>query len=383
MYTNANSHAASEKQQKELEDVTSKLEQEQQKVQSLKQQAEKAETNLNKTKEMLVNTASEINRNEREREKTSASISKLTLQKEQIKEDLEKDRALIGSLILGLKKLKQTPPQALLFSPQKPYKTAQTALLLRDIIPSVNKHAKSLENNLTTLNTLTTRLKEEEETLAQQASELENKKTKLTKLLQTREKLFEKTNQNLSDRKAKIKKISLKATDLKDLVQKLKKQEEQEAKERKQKFNALKPHIQARKPEINTPQSNGAAYQPVVGVIKIGFNQKDNLGAKAKGLTFEGRADALVVAPIGGKVQFTGAFKKYGNIVIIEHQKNYHSLIAGLDKITTTLGAELKSGEPIGTLPNSSLNPRPTLYYELRKNGKPVNPERVLQDGIK
>ncbi len=83
---------------------------------------------------------------------------------------------------------------------------------------------------------------------------------------------------------------------------------------------------------------------------------------------------------MGGKIQFTGAFKRYGNIVIIEHNDGYHSLVAGLDQIHSSVGDIVKSGEPIGILPDSSLIPRPTLYYELRRNGKPVDPSTKFAD---
>lgn len=375
-------HAEQSTQQKNLETIKNKLKLEKEQANLLKQKARQVEEGLMNTKAKLVKIASDINENERGQNKTSKRIVKLNEQKEDLQHKLIQERKLIGNLILALKKLKQTPPQALLVSPQKPYKTAQTALLLRDVIPAINRHAKNLENNLTTLNDLTLSLANENAILEEQAITLSEKRTELTKLLKVRETLFEKTNNDISERETAIKKISLKATDLRDLVQRLRKQEEVEQQEKK--YATLKAHLKASKPEnIEENTKDQGPSQPIVGAIKIGFNQKDSLGAKSKGVTFEGRANALVIAPLTGKVQFTGEFKKYGNIVIIEHNDNYHSLIAGLDKITTKLGAYVKSGEPIGTLPNSSLNPRPTLYYEFRKNGKPVNPNQVLKKGTK
>jgi septal ring factor EnvC (AmiA/AmiB activator) len=66
-------------------------------------------------------------------------------------------------------------------------------------------------------------------------------------------------------------------------------------------------------------------------------------------------------------------------MVIIEHGKNYHSLVAGLSKIDTVIGQSVMAGEPIGSL-GSARSGRPALYYELRQNGKPINPSRVFAD---
>jgi murein hydrolase activator len=80
---------------------------------------------------------------------------------------------------------------------------------------------------------------------------------------------------------------------------------------------------------------------------------------------------------MGGVVRYAGYFKNYGQIIIVEHQKDYHSLIAGLARIDTVVGQSVAAGEPVGVLAKSSSDGgKPTLYYELRLNGEPVNPAR-------
>jgi septal ring factor EnvC (AmiA/AmiB activator) len=112
-------------------------------------------------------------------------------------------------------------------------------------------------------------------------------------------------------------------------------------------------------------------------MIRVGYKQTDDIGAESQGLTIEGRPSALVVAPMGGVVRYAGYFKNYGKIIIVEHQKDYHSLIAGLSKIDTVVGQSVSAGEPIGTLPKTSADGgKPSLYYELRLSGEPVNPAR-------
>ncbi|MBU0859836.1 MAG: peptidoglycan DD-metalloendopeptidase family protein [Alphaproteobacteria bacterium] len=82
-------------------------------------------------------------------------------------------------------------------------------------------------------------------------------------------------------------------------------------------------------------------------------------------------------------VRFSGPFKNYGNMIIIEHKKDYHSLIAGLTRLDVREGTSVNAGEPVGSLPSSSSRGgKPTLYYELRQKGRPVNPATTFS-GLK
>ena len=71
---------------------------------------------------------------------------------------------------------------------------------------------------------------------------------------------------------------------------------------------------------------------------------------------------------------FAGPFRGYGQILIIGHGDGYHSLLAGLDRIDSSVGQWLVAGEPVGTMPDGAGKPR--LYLELRHDNQPINPRR-------
>ena len=129
---------------------------------------------------------------------------------------------------------------------------------------------------------------------------------------------------------------------------------------------------------MKTPvPKTGEAQLPIAGLIKVNYGNTDDIGAVSKGIKIEGRGGALVVAPMGGVVDYAGPFKGYGQIVILRHQKGYHSLIAGLDKIDTVVEQAVSAGEPIGKMASSG-GKSPLLYYELRYKGQPVNPSKKI-----
>src|SRR3569833_1300345 len=118
----------------------------------------------------------------------------------------------------------------------------------------------------------------------------------------------------------------------------------------------------------------GRPQLPVPGVILTGYGQTDPIGATSQGLTIKSNPRALVVAPMGGVMRFSGPFRNYGRLVILEHKDGYVSLIAGFETVDASIGQSLDAGEPIGKLPSaSSRGDIPTLYYELRYKGRPVN----------
>jgi septal ring factor EnvC (AmiA/AmiB activator) len=117
---------------------------------------------------------------------------------------------------------------------------------------------------------------------------------------------------------------------------------------------------------------------PLSGSVLTGYNEMDSIGARSKGITVQGRKNALIVAPMGGIIRFTGAFKNYGNMIIVEHKNNYHSLISGFKDINVSVGQNVSAGQPLGRLKDNQGNKAPKLYFELRRNGKPLNPSKVI-----
>lgn len=109
---------------------------------------------------------------------------------------------------------------------------------------------------------------------------------------------------------------------------------------------------------------------PVEGRTLAGFGETGDSGLRSRGLTLAPRGGAQVVAPAAGRVAFSGPYRGFGRIVIIEHANGWTSVITGLEHSNVATGTELVAGSPIGAA--ASVNAAITL--ELRRDGKPVNP---------
>jgi septal ring factor EnvC (AmiA/AmiB activator) len=90
----------------------------------------------------------------------------------------------------------------------------------------------------------------------------------------------------------------------------------------------------------------------------------------------EGRDVAAVFA---GHVVYTGWFKGYGNLIILDHDNEYYTLYAHVADILVKEGDDVKQGQRIGTVGDTGSLDGTRLYFEVRFEGKPQNPEQWLR----
>ncbi len=98
------------------------------------------------------------------------------------------------------------------------------------------------------------------------------------------------------------------------------------------------------------------------------------------GIDFGADAGERVLAVAPGLVRFAGWFRGYGRIVIVDHGDGFHTISGHLDEIHVTVGTPVEEGEPLGTVGETGSLYGPSLYFELRENGQPLDPEPWLLD---
>jgi lipoprotein NlpD len=97
-----------------------------------------------------------------------------------------------------------------------------------------------------------------------------------------------------------------------------------------------------------------------------------------KGINIAGKSGQSVVAAAAGKVVYSGSgLPRYGNLLIIKHNDVYLSAYAHNKKLLVKEGQQVKSGQKIATLGKTGAQ-RDQLHFEIRRNGKPIDPMRFL-----
>ncbi len=96
------------------------------------------------------------------------------------------------------------------------------------------------------------------------------------------------------------------------------------------------------------------------------------------GIDFKGRRGDAVKSTADGKVIVAGWFQGYGKCVKIKHKNNLETLYGHLSKINVKPGQMINTGQVIGQVGSTGHSTGNHLHYEVRKNGKPINPSSYL-----
>jgi lipoprotein NlpD len=112
---------------------------------------------------------------------------------------------------------------------------------------------------------------------------------------------------------------------------------------------------------------------PGNGAVIAGFDEVKN-----KGLDIGGNAGDPVLAVAEGKVVYAGSgLRGYGNLIIIKHDNTYLTAYAHNQALLVKEDQSVKKGQKIAEMGNSDAD-RVKLHFEVRKQGKPVDPIKYL-----
>ena len=92
------------------------------------------------------------------------------------------------------------------------------------------------------------------------------------------------------------------------------------------------------------------------------------------GIEIEASLGTEVRSVYKGRVAYSGWFRGYGKVVIIDHGNGYYTLFARLSKILRDVDSLVEKGDVIALVGDTGLVKRPNLYFEVRQKGMPLNP---------
>lgn len=150
----------------------------------------------------------------------------------------------------------------------------------------------------------------------------------------------------------------------------------------KQRASGFQPQKTSEKP---ITAFKGLLNMPVKGKILFLFgpykNTKFNVINFRSGIGIAAEKGEPVRAVYGGKIVYADWFKGYGNMVIIDHGTNYHTVYAHVEEIFKTTGNIVETGEVIATVGDTGSMSGTRLQFEIRHHGKPLDPLDWLKRG--
>lgn len=375
-----------------LDKVEQDLKISQQHHSQLQAKEKRLEKELQDLRSVLIDAADEVRILEEDLLGLADRLKVLEVKLADQKQKLATERENMAQFLGALERLSMMPPEALLASPTVPIDKVRSSMLLRSAVPALKLRSEKLSLELKYLISLKDEILDNQKQSEMKRARLKAREDEITQLVQERKKLKRKVSEDRNEYELQMAQLASRAQDLKDLMAQVEAQRkatearkriqekaaraaaEEAARQDALKRQELRAEQERAKRAALIAQGHGTWRMPVTGVIKTRFNQVDSYGGKVQGIILTPRSGAIIVAPASGTVKFAGTFRGYGRIVIIEHAKGYHSLIAGLGTIDVDVGHQVLAGEPVGATPTVK-DIKPEVYYELRLKGKPINPE--------
>lgn len=360
----------------ELEALTKKEESAREKAALLDSERQAVRQEISSLKAKLAKTARETQSIEAELTSLEQQTAELSARTASLTEQIAADREQYSTLLTALQRLEATPPPTLAMSPRQARKAAQAGQLMAALSEQLKQRADALALNLTALDVTQAQLKLKKSELATAQNRLARQKAEMTAGLSSKNQLEARLSDERNKAAAEAERFAAESNTLRDLLAKL---EDSAANvvPRTKPGTGARPSAPVTLPKGTKrfAEAKGAMLRPVSGSILRGF------GRGEKGMTFAGRPNGQVLAPYAGRVEFSGPFKNYDKVVIINVGDGYFVLLTGLERLNIGTGDQVRRGEPVGTLSNLS---NPELYIELRLNGSPVDPSPWLApDGVK
>ncbi len=351
-------------------DVLTKKEQAaREKANALESERQKVRKDVSNLKRTLAKTARqtqaiETNLTALERETESLSARAVTLNTQ-----IETDRAQYTELLAALQRLELSPPPTLALTPRDAKRAADAGLLIATLSDQLRQRADALALNLTALEVTQAQLVLKKKDMSATRTKLKSEMKTVNAGLASKSKLESKLADEKRTAAEEADRLAAESKTLLELIAKL---EREAAKVVPRTKPGRKPAAKLVLPKGTKPfaQAKGGMIQPVSGRLVKPY------GRGEKGHTYAGRPGGQVIAPYAGRVEFSGPFKNYDNVIILNVGGGYFVLLTGLNDLYIDAGDTIRRGEPVGKLPNQTGT---ELYIELRRNGSSVDPKPWFQ----
>lgn len=383
-------HAKDSATQGRLDEVRDALERDTKTAETLAGEAENQARELTRLRTEMRVAAQAVQTHEAALDSLESELSVLEGEATRKQVQFETRRSELGSTVAALQRMAMRPTAALLVSPGDPNDVVRSGLLLRTAVPEIERQARLLRADIDELTQIQTRIRSRKSELETAAVDLTRERNRLKSLSDDKNQVLTRTKDAQSVAEKRVAKLRAEAQTLEELLSNLRDSTASAVPQPRPRAGQPRetlvvPTLKPSGPSIAA--ARGQLSLPAYGKVVRGFGAPTEAGSTASGVTWQTRDNASVVAPWDGRIVFAGPFRRFGQILIIDHGEGYHSLIAGLGRIDAQMGQWVLAGEAIGATGTGAdatsggrvsqaqnRSSGPTLYVEFRHDGKPINP---------
>lgn len=386
--------------QKELQDLSRTISLSSEKAAELEGVISAIDKSSSSLRQALIESATRRKELETKISESEEKLAGFRLREDEIRKSFHDRRAILAEVLAALQRIGRNPPPALLVTPEDALASVRTAILLGAVVPGVRHETEKLAADLKELITVRSSIETEKQSVLVTISGRQEEERRMDLLLVENDRLTRTNTAQLEAERRRAEELAGKATSLEGLIGSLESEitsvrdAVRQAQAEEQRKRAMAEEQRRKLEQDGLPDKNriapaylfadlkGKLDLPAAGETLRQFGDPDGTGHEAKGITLASAPGAIVTAPSDGWVVFAGAFRSYGQMVILNTGDGYHIVMSGMDRVSTSQGSFVLSGEPLATMGNKSVasatalaleTDRPTLYIEFRKDGLPVD----------
>lgn len=365
----------------ELEAVNRSIEISESRQRTLNEEVARVESDRDTLQAQLVETADQLQRTEDDIASTRKRLQGLVGSENRLRQSLRRRHGEVVEILAVLQRIGRRPPPVLLAQPEDALGAIRGSIMANAMLAPMRIEARALTSDIQELVGLRKSIEAQQAALETALAKLGEERTRIDLLVAARQRQQEAASADLAREREAAQRLASEAGSLSQLVASLDRRRiaMENASKNPPVVNASVSGAAGRAIEehavrgIPFGRSRGLVSRPVSGHVKLDYGQADEFGTVSNGVVFVTSAAARVVAPADGRIVYSGVYRSYGPMMILDVGDGYHIVLAGLGRIDVEIGQRVAAGEPIAVMGNASDKAR--LYVEFRNDGVTVDPQ--------
>ncbi|HTT06434.1 MAG TPA: peptidoglycan DD-metalloendopeptidase family protein [Steroidobacteraceae bacterium] len=300
--------------------------------------------------------------------------SALASERAQMAHELEMARAGLADEIRGAYLLDRQGPLQLLLNQKNPLAGARLLAYYGYFSRAGAARIARITADVQQLDTLDVQLAQQQTALASLQSQQQSELQQLAAARGQRQRVLVSLTSRVQSREQQLSALQSQQAALERLLERLRAQALQQ-----QSMQARARALPIPSPEPQDFASvfgrlRGQLDWPVQGRVAAMYGQRSGSGVPWDGMLIDTARDSPVRAVAAGRVVYADWLPGLGLLMIVDHGAGYLSLYGHNDRLYRTVGAQVMAGEVIAAAGDTGGRPSPQLYFEIRRDGRPVDP---------
>ncbi|MCK7597772.1 peptidoglycan DD-metalloendopeptidase family protein [Microbulbifer sp. CAU 1566] len=351
--------AADEEQQARLAEIKQRIESLQQELNQVKGERDQLLKDLESNEKDISELIQRIDKIKADMQSRGEKLQELKREEKQLEESRRSMQRRVEQEVAAAYRLGRQEQIKLLLNQQDPQHIARQLRYHDYFLKQRSRVIDDYASTLDQLSTVSSGIQREQDTLAGERDQLEQKRRALTSAQQNRQRTLDRLAKQLASKSGELDQLHSDRSRLQRLVDEV--------------GRAIATLIN---PSDQTPfaKQRGRMQWPAQGRRANAFGQRRANGITWTGVTIRANEGQSVEAIHRGRVVFADYLRGQGMLIILDHGDGYMSLYGHNQSLTRAIGEWVERGDTIAKVGNTGGLSQSGLYFEIRRNGKPQDP---------